>query len=286
MDYSPALQPDPLLRDLSDAREDQVSFAGDWHGNGTWAGTMLHQLNCQFPEVRTVLQAGDFGIMPGRHPHSYLEAVDEACEQNGIERILVTPGNHEDWDALNSRFATHPGEAIHWAERIWVLPRGYRFTLGGRTFLSFGGAASVDFAYRVPGESWWAAEMPTEDDVADTISDGHVDVLITHDTVDGGTPRVEHALGTNFGGWPVEALAYSAASRSRVTAVWKGVGPQVLVHGHMHIHDEVELADGRRIFSLGCDEQAGNVGVLTLSSLNWMWLAENDAAEMTADSAG
>jgi hypothetical protein len=266
------------LPELGD--EHVVAFAGDWHGNGVWAAGALSRLNKYHPEVRTVLHAGDFGIFPGRHADGFIEAVDAACRSNGITRILVTPGNHEDWAALDAVFTARPGRAVRITERIWVLPRAYRFTVGDRRFLSFGGAASVDYEYRIAGESWWASEIPTDYDVRNAVA-GPVDVLVTHDAVDGGTPRVELALATNPGGWPVEALGYSALSRGRVTRVWTGTHAKVLVHGHMHIRDEIELEDGRQVISLGCDEQSGNIGVLDLRSLEWSWVAEDQPPEGT-----
>lgn len=262
------------MQEPASTTEAHVAFAGDWHANAAWVRIALERLHRQFPQVRTVLHAGDFGLFPGRHPAGYLNAVDEACRQYGIRDILVTPGNHEDWSALNSAFAEHPGRPVQCSEFVWVLPRGYRFVIGGRSILSFGGAASVDYEYRVSGVSWWEAEIPSPEDVLNAVEGGPVDILITHDAVDGGTPRVELARVTNPQGWPTDALAYSAMSRARVTEVWKAVAPAVLVHGHMHLNAEAELPDGRRVISLGRDETPGNMGVLDLRTLDWLWVAE------------
>jgi hypothetical protein len=254
--------------------ETRIAFAGDWHRNGEWAAQTLQRLHDQFPDVRTVAHAGDFGFMPGKHPRGFLEAVDTACEENQIDRILVTPGNHEDWSSLDAEFADNPGQPAQFSERVWALPRGYRFTIGGRTLLSFGGAASVDYAHRTPGYSWWEGELPTPADVEAAISGGPVDILVTHDTINGGTARVERMLATNPQRWPYQALAYSAVSRARVTEVWEAVQPAVLVHGHMHLADQVSFPDGRQVLSLGCDDAPRNIGVLTLETLEWTWCSE------------
>jgi Calcineurin-like phosphoesterase len=257
--------------------EAQIGFAGDWHGNRWWAAHALGRLHAQFPRVRTVAHVGDFGLMPRDGTNRYLEAVDKACQTNHIDRILVTPGNHEHWGELESRFAENPGQPVQFAERVWALPRGHRFMVGGRSFLSFGGAASVDFEYRVIGQSWWPAEAPTRADVEQAISCGRAEVMVTHETINGGTPHVELALAANPLGWPLAALAYSSMSRGLVTEVWEAVKPAVLVHGHMHIADQIQLQDGRQVISLGCDEEAGNVGVLDLKTLTWSWCAEPPA---------
>jgi hypothetical protein len=62
-----------------------------------------------------------------------------------------------------------------------------------------------------------------------------------------------------------------------VTEVWNAVKPAVLVHGHMHIADQIQLRDGRQVISLGCDETPGNVGVLDLTGLTWAWCREPSA---------
>lgn len=267
------------VNDPSPESETYVAFAGDWHSNGYWAAHAIHRMHAQYPQVRTVLHVGDFGFIPGHQTDGYLNAVDRACARTHIDRILVTPGNHEHWDNLQSRFAENPGQPVQFSERVWALPRGHRFTIGGRSFLSFGGAASVDFEYRLIGESWWPSEFPSREDVEQAIQGGPADMMVTHETINGGTGRVQLALAANPQGWPLAALAYSGMSRMLVTEVWDAVKPAVLIHGHMHIADQIQLADGQQVISLGCDEQPGNIGVLNLTSLTWSWCAEPPAGD-------
>ncbi|WP_104090888.1 metallophosphoesterase [Cryobacterium sp. N19] len=255
--------------DLTLQGETRVAVAGDWHGNISWVQTIIPAIARTAPDVRTILHVGDFGIWPERSGKGFPASVDFWCKNAGIERLLVTPGNHEDWDRLDGWFAGAPGQPVQISDVVWVLPRALRFSLGGATYMSFGGAASVDYELREPGKEWWLTEIPTDDDVAAAIAGGPVDVLITHETVNGGTAATERALRTNPMRWSAEALTYSALSRARVTLVWEAVKPQVLVHGHMHTADQLTLPDGRRIYSLGCDNQAGNVGLLDLATLAW-----------------
>ncbi|WP_354025929.1 metallophosphoesterase [Conyzicola nivalis] len=126
------------MTDLTLPGETRVAVAGDWHGNTIWIQEMIPALHAAAPEVGTILHAGDFGILPGPRGKGFLAAVDAQCEASVIERVLVTPGNHDDWTRMNHRFVSQPGEAIRLSDRVWVLPRGFRFTLAGRTFLSFG----------------------------------------------------------------------------------------------------------------------------------------------------
>lgn len=40
----------------------------------------------------------------------------------------------------------------------------------------------------------------------------------------------------------------------------------------MHVKDEIELRDGRRVYSLGQDDQDGNLALLGLDDLGWEWI--------------
>jgi hypothetical protein len=84
------------------------------------------------------------------------------------------------------------------------LPRGARFTVVGRSFVSLGGAPSIDFETRVPGGDWWPTEMITYEDVAHVVAGGTADVMLTHDAPDAPwqTPAVHAVCSGNPGGWP------------------------------------------------------------------------------------
>ena len=266
---------DPLhIPGLTRPGEDRVAIAGDWHGNTTWINKILTDLHRAAPDVRTILHTGDFGIWPGAQRDRFLRIVDRFCRRAGIDQILVTPGNHEDWPRLAKLFADRPGERAQLSDVVWVLPRGHRFEIAGRSFLSFGGAASLDFADRRAGRDWWPEEMPSEEDVNLAIAEGSVEVLITHECVDGGTPAVERILRDNPLRWGARELEYAATSRERVTRVWEAVYPSVLAHGHLHVADGICLDDGRRVYSLGSDGQKRNVGLLRLGDLAWTWLED------------
>ena len=72
----------------------------------------------------------------------------------------------------------------------------------------------------------------------------------------------------------MEALAYSALSRDRVTRVYRALCPQVLAHGQLHLKEEKTSDAGQRIHSLGADGDPGNLALLDLSELRWTWLGD------------
>ncbi|TFD94008.1 metallophosphatase family protein [Cryobacterium lactosi] len=262
------------IPDLSLTGETQVAVAGDWHANIGWVQQVFPFLRRAVPGIRTVLHLGDFGYWGERSGHGFPETVSYWARAAGIERVLVTPGNHEHWSSLDSLFAVSPNRPVQIAERVHVLPRAFRFTLAGRTFASFGGAASLDRDDRVPLKTWWPSEVPTEADVTRAIDGGPTEVLLTHEAVDGGTELVERILRSNPLGWDEAAIAYSALSRERVTRVYEALRPRVLAHGHLHLKDERTSKDGRKIYSLGADGQDGNLAVLRLEDLRWTWLGD------------
>lgn len=264
-----------MSKDVTQGPETRVAIAGDWHSSGYWARRALGKLHDQAPDVQTVLHLGDFNLTSNAPWAAYRRSVVEAMESNSIERLMVTPGNHDDWGQLGPRFDLHPEEPyrLSKAQAISFLPRGYRFEIGGRTFLSFGGAASPDQEKRIEGKDWWPNEEPTEDDAARAIARGNVDVMLSHEAVDRGTRLVDDIISRpDRRLFDRTGLAASRRSRALVTHVWSELAPARLFHGHMHIRAEGHLPGRRSVYSLAANNSAGNIGILNLEDLTWSWL--------------
>jgi hypothetical protein len=268
------------------AEETHVAIAGDWHANINWVGTAIPMLTREAPGVTSILHLGDFGIGPGMREHKFLDAVHYWCAKAGIARVLITPGNHEDWAWLDDNFAAQPATPVALSSIVSVLPRGHRFEIGGASFVSFGGAASVDYEMRLAGRDWFATELPTESDVNCAIRGGTVDVLLTHETIDGGTAATERVLGHNPLGFSQDALVYSKVSRALVTRVWDNVAPRIMFHGHMHVADEITLPSGQQVVSVGRDNQSRNLALLELSTLKWRWVEATPVDSSSRDVKG
>ncbi len=245
-----------------------VAIAGDWHGSSAWATKMIRAIHNGHPEVTTVLHLGDFWSST-----AMLVAVDRACNESGIERVLVTLGNHELWGTLTPMLDAQPEEPIRLSQRVLALPRPYRFWIGETSVLSLGGAASVDRGWRIPGKEWWPDECITDAMVEEAIAGGPVDAMLTHESPAGSpVPAVRRVLRTNPLGLTRQARDESRDSRIQVSRVWDAVRPRNLFHGHMHVVGGGRMDDGRRVISLGCNEQAGNVVVWdsTADTLNYV----------------
>ena len=100
--------------------------------------------------------------------------------------VLWVDGNHENFDWIatlpksewNGGIVQRDGNIIH-------LMRGNIYTIEEQTFFIFGGAYSIDKAYRTPGLSWWKAEEYNDKEKDLALSnlakyDYKVDYVLTH----------------------------------------------------------------------------------------------------------
>ncbi|WP_028644595.1 metallophosphoesterase [Nocardioides sp. URHA0020] len=266
---------------MSTANLDESSIAaviGDWHGDRSWANARLQSLGER--GVSVALHAGDFGIWPGPSGKAFLQSVEKVCARYDIA-VLVTPGNHEHWSRINqlwenpkNREADGERRPLYLTEHVAVLPRGYRWSMHGRSFVSLGGAPSVDFLSRRQGKDWWPEEQMTQEDVDRTIAGGYADVMITHDAPGPpwATRAVEDIVTTNPMSWTDRALSYATEGRDLVTAAFLGVAPRLQVHAHYHCSGQrtVTLSGAgydTEIWSLDCNGKAGNMRLLDLATL-------------------
>ena len=248
-----------------------VAFAGDWHGNDAGVEAKLQRLATA--GVTRLFHVGDFALWSDRAGRRFLDRVDYFARLAGIG-IVVTPGNHEDWTYLKSAFtAAGDGVPAFIRPEIVALPRGFRWTQRGRCFVSYGGAASIDFEWRVLGESWWRDELPSPAEFAALKAGGFAEIMITHDSPVPGTPEVNQ-IRASSDRWSVDAVIYAELGSRGITAAWEAVHPLLLVHGHFHVRGEVTLASGQQIISLAEETSPGNILLLDLRTLETTWLED------------
>lgn len=258
--------------ELSD-KSTTVAFAGDWHGRSDGVEATLQRLSAS--GVTRLHHVGDFGVFGGGDSRRYLERVNDFAEECRII-VSVTPGNHEDWNLIRSVFANvGPDVPAFIRSHIALLPRGYRWSHAGRTFVSFGGAASIDFEHRRVGSTWFREELPTTEDLEALADGGHADVMITHDSPTPGTEAVNRIRATP-GGWSEDAHRYAAHGAEIITTAWTSVNPDLLIHGHFHTQGEVTLPTGQQIVSLAEETEPGNVVLLDLTTMTTTWLADTE----------
>lgn len=246
---------------------DDVRFAmaGDWHGRGTWGIQALKAISLN--GIHTIYHVGDFGFWPGREGQKYIKALTRQATLYD-QVIYVTMGNHEDYTQINAIPVSEDG--LQWvSERIAVMPRGFRWMIADQTCVSFGGAASLDYADRREGIDWWREEAITMGDVYRLAEHGQADIMISHDAPNG--IEALQFLKKDPTGFSEEAIAYSDESRKMMDAAVSIVQPKLLFHGHYHeYYDEQTEFDGfsTRCIGLNRDLYENNISIFDLESMN------------------
>lgn len=155
-----------------------VAVFGDWHGAAGWALTAIRSAARE--GVSTAIHVGDFGFdWPGAKRGRYEAKLNKYLVDLGIT-LVVSGGNHDNWDTLDKLLVEEDGLATI-RSNIRVLPRGSRTIIEGFAVGGLGGAFSVDYKYRTEGKDWWRNEEPTPEEAEALIAGGPLDILITHD---------------------------------------------------------------------------------------------------------
>lgn len=256
---------------------DRLGIAGDWHGNKGWAKHAL--LKFAHLDIKHVLHVGDFGFWPGNSGRKYLYQVNKVAAMYGIT-LYVTLGNHEDYVQV-SALQPHPTMEGFVYNRdypyIVVASRGARWNWNGVSFVSLGGANSIDFTGRTENINWWKGERITLGDIYRTIEGGHADIMISHDCPAGVNIFGSHRDEKN--GWSPTQLAYAGESRMALRQAVDGVKPDMLFHGHYHkfLDLTTELNDGLedytlRSIGLDMDESQKNLMILELATRDYLMI--------------
>lgn len=270
---------------------EKVVIAGDWHGNRIWAVGMIGNYARKVlagEEMKVIVHLGDFGFWPykvkdwaegDKLPEAlrYLMDVQAALELADAW-LLVTPGNHDDYDAMERwteigpYAAFQPDTPFGRMNRIFITPRGHRWTWHGRTWLSVGGAVSVDRLLpepaRVAGESWWPQEEVTDEQEAAIIGHGHADVMVCHDY----PVRVRHEFGHNGPRFHGDDLARSHLHHERMQRIVDAVKPSWYIHGHLHRAYSRTYDWGWgpvEVTGMDRDTEQGNCAVLNVRTMEW-----------------
>lgn len=111
--------------------------------------------------------AGDFGFifLDTNNERCFLDDVDHFLKRKNAWIIFVD-GNHENHRALNA-FPVEEwmGARVHRIRsRVIHVLRGEILEIKGQKIFCFGGAFSIDRAYRELNKTYWEEEIPTDED--------------------------------------------------------------------------------------------------------------------------
>ena len=170
--------------------DSKMYVTGDFHGEKARFYYDKYAYNTDLKEGDYLFECGDFGFLfnGSSQEEKYL---DELARKPFT--LCFVDGNHENFNKINSyEVEEWNGGKVHVLRRdeegnpkIIHLMRGQIFVINGVRILAFGGAYSIDQAYRTSGKSWWKEEMPTDDEKKEALNNlskfnYEVDVILTH----------------------------------------------------------------------------------------------------------
>lgn len=246
----------------------RIGLLGDVHGA---SNVMLDALR-RFKKngITEILQLGDLGVWGGTHGTQFLFLTNKWLREND-QRLWVTLGNHEDYDQVNTWHVYENG----WMQpltNIFVATRGLRWEWEGVSFVSLGGAPSVDRAWRWrrqrPGYPlWWSAEDITREDMDKTMDGGYADVMVAHDAPLG-IRKIEKMISGNPFGFTAEDRLYADEGRKKMREVVDTVRPKLYFGGHYHFPVAEKNGD-TMYYILAADGDSKSSGELDLETLNF-----------------
>lgn len=234
-----------------------ICITGDTHG-----GIDMRKLSKkQLKRSGLTLTEGDYVIITGDFGFPFSPDEIQGYETPGVRneytwwidwfsklpyKVLFVDGNHDnhEWwsgqpvtEMFGGRVQVHPH-----ASNVIHLMRGEVYTIEGKTYFTFGGAASVDKAFRTEGYSWWSGEEATFEQTERALENleragNRVDYIITHtlpETVLREVPRFSYKI------YPCRTSAF-------LDTVLERVEYDKWFCGHFHI--DMEIAQ-RRMFVL------------------------------------
>ena len=251
----------------------KVAISGDWHGDTTWALDMIRAVHDR--GIKVILHVGDFGIWPGKSGASYLRKVNNALADRGMI-LLLTAGNHEDYTQIGKAEQVEgmPDgfKARAHAPHVIILDRPTRWMMGGRSFISVGGANSIDFQGRTLGKDYWLEEQITDEQVDLAREGGHAEIMISHDTATG----VMDGIVDSASEWTDEGFKYAQKSSDQLKRITDDVRPVVNFFGHYHrfINRTVTLRVpfmgdyAMRAVCLDMQRRAGNTVIFDIEAMS------------------
>jgi hypothetical protein len=157
----------------------KVHITGYLHGHVDFAKILIRTDTIAPDDILVIL--GDFGLSIASNPDWLM------CLRNQKFVTVFVDGNHENFPFLDSlpTKVWNNGLVGIVADNIYHLRRGEIFLINGKSFLSFGGAESIDKHSRIEGVSWFPEEVPDSRDL-NNLTDNlrqftfTVDYVLTH----------------------------------------------------------------------------------------------------------
>ncbi len=166
-----------------------IYITGDTHGDLNRFRYMKTEDGREPQQGDYLIICGDFGFLFRPRGHHFFAQQEQNLRdfENLPYTVLFVDGNHENFDLIEEYPVENwcGGKVHRLAENVLHLMRGQVFTIEGSKLFTMGGAYSIDKYMREEGESWWARELPDQEEYAEAVKNleaagKQVDIIITH----------------------------------------------------------------------------------------------------------
>lgn len=164
-----------------------IFVTGDTHGDFKRFSSKNFKQGKELTKDDYVIIAGDFGGIWRTNEFNAQENHELDWLNEKPWTTLFVDGNHENFDRLEAmpeeeKFGSTVGVI---RPSILHLKRGNVYEIDGKKFFTFGGGYSIDKIQRQTNVSWWARELPTNEEFKKGLDnlakhDNKVDFIITH----------------------------------------------------------------------------------------------------------
>lgn len=245
----------------------KVLFVGDTHGDLENALGLVEE--AVLTECEAIFVMGDFGFWEHTEEgEEFLDVLNRKLYENG-KILFFVDGNHENHFLLKKDYHTEgntTADGFHPIRNcILHSPRGNHFIWNGISFVTLGGAFSIDKAFRVEGRSWWYDELITIADMKKIKNLGiKADILLSHDApieVKNGYFRMIHK----------NTFFESNCNRECISEAATILKVKMIIHGHYHFrHSEIIKLNDRDVIVEGLDcEGVNQMMVVDLTTLQF-----------------
>lgn len=219
---------------------------GDTHGNYEAIQYAVDVCNSQ--SITCIFQLGDFGYWPRFNTGEiFLEATQALLKVNGITMYFID-GNHEDHTALRAVSVNDNGVA-EIGSNLFYLTRGSVHEFGKSKVAAFGGAYSIDRAWRTEGINWFETETCVPEEL-DRFNGKTADVLLSHDAPSSVDLQLQWAL---QGRGIYRQYKDAELQRQYIEQAVNTLGVKQVFHGHHHMRYTTNPYDGLTVTGLDCD---------------------------------
>jgi hypothetical protein len=79
------------MNPLENEAPDRVVILGDLHGNTFWTINQIQHIAAEYPDIRFIIQVGDFGVWPGES--SFIRDVSQRSKNGETSLRDLSPHN-------------------------------------------------------------------------------------------------------------------------------------------------------------------------------------------------